>query len=99
MRHRNETTSGALHKVSMAGGLEFFIDGAGFDDLPPINSVQFLPTQNADGAIPMAGPKLNSKCDTHSPKTPKSPFSYNFILSKLSLISFFMIIIIVDDEI
>jgi len=39
MRHRNETTPGALHHVSMAGGLEFFIDGTDMDDMPILNSV------------------------------------------------------------
>ena len=61
MRHRNETTPGAMTKLSMAGKAEIFIDGAGFDDLPVINSVQLKPTQNAEGALPMAGPPLDSK--------------------------------------
>ena len=45
--------------VSMSGGLEFFIDGAGMDDEPHINSVQFVPTQT-DPAL-FNGPPLNSK--------------------------------------
>jgi len=28
-----------MTKVSMAGGLEFFIDGFGLDDMPSINQV------------------------------------------------------------
>lgn len=43
----------------MAGGLEFFVDGAGFDDLPNINSVMFEPTQTDPNLF--AGPALNSK--------------------------------------
>ena len=45
--------------VSMSGGLEFFIDGAGFDELPTINSVMFEPTQTEPNLF--AGPALNSK--------------------------------------
>ena len=43
----------------MVGGLEFFIDGAGMDDLPQINSVMFEPTQTDYNLF--AGPPLNSK--------------------------------------
>ena len=43
----------------MAGGLEFFVDGAGFDDLPNINSMMFEPTQTDPNLF--AGPALNSK--------------------------------------
>ena len=32
LRHRNETTNGPLTMVSMSGGLQFFVDGAGLDD-------------------------------------------------------------------
>ena len=39
VRHRNETTQARMTKVSMAGGLEFFVDGKGFDDMPVINQV------------------------------------------------------------
>jgi hypothetical protein len=41
IRHRNETSFSTMSKVSMAGGLEFFIDGKGFDDMPSINQVQY----------------------------------------------------------
>lgn len=58
IRHRNETDPGALTMVSMSGGLQFFIDGAGMDDLPNINSVMFEPTQEA-GSPTFAGPPLN----------------------------------------
>ena len=44
MRYRNVTDHHVLDKVSFAGGLEFFIDGAGYDDLPHLNSVIFNPT-------------------------------------------------------
>lgn len=46
--------------VSMGGGLEFFIDGAGMDDEPHINSVMFRPTQ-AEDPVDLAGPPLFSK--------------------------------------
>ena len=59
LRHRNETANGALTMVSMSGGLQFFVDGAGFDDLPNINSVMFEPTQSDPNLF--AGPALNSK--------------------------------------
>ena len=45
--------------VSMAGGLEFFIDGAGMDDQPHINAVMFRPTQS--DPIDFTGPPLESK--------------------------------------
>ena len=32
IRHRNETSNAPLTKVSMSGGLQFFIDGAGYDE-------------------------------------------------------------------
>ena len=41
LRHRNETANYDLEYVSMAGGLELFIDGAGFDELANINTVLF----------------------------------------------------------
>ena len=37
IRHRNETSFARMTKVSMAGGLEFFVDGKGLDDMPSIN--------------------------------------------------------------
>ena len=62
LRHRNETTPGQLPYVSMAGGLEFFIDGAGMDQEPHINSVLFQPTQS--DPFDFAGPALSSKLPT-----------------------------------
>ena len=59
LRHRNETTPGTLDKVSMVGGLQFFIDGKGMDDLPQINVPKFIPTQG--DLTSMSGPPLNSK--------------------------------------
>jgi len=56
LRHRNETANGPLKKVSFAGGLEFFIDGKGYDDQPHINVPKFIPTQ--DDPIDLAGPPL-----------------------------------------
>ena len=49
----------------MAGGLEFFVDGAGFDDLPNINSMMFEPTQTDPNLF--AGPALNSKYSQNFP--------------------------------
>ena len=59
LRHRNNTASTNLSRVSMAGGLELFIDGAGFDDQPHISSVMFTSTQGE--AVTLKGPALNSK--------------------------------------
>lgn len=57
LRHRNETTPGTLTKVSMGGGLEMFIDGEGFDDMPIINQVKFKTVQGEPNEL--AGPPLN----------------------------------------
>jgi len=46
--------------VSMAGGLQFFIDGAGMDDMPIMNAVMFQPTQS--DPVDLTGPDLVSKC-------------------------------------
>ena len=53
------TSNEPLTMVSMSGGLEFFIDGEGFDDQPHISSVMFEPTQTDPNLF--AGPPLNSK--------------------------------------
>jgi len=57
LRHRNETTPGTLTKVSMGGGLEMFIDGEGFDDMPALNQVKFLTVQGEPKEL--IGPPLN----------------------------------------
>jgi hypothetical protein len=57
LRHRNETTASTLTKVSMAGGLEFFVDGKGFDDMPIINQVQYDNLQGT--AVTKIGKALN----------------------------------------
>lgn len=44
IRHRNETSTADLNMVSMSGGLQFYIDGDGFDDQAHINTVMFEPT-------------------------------------------------------
>jgi len=36
-----------MNYVSMAGGLEFFVDGKGFDDSPSLNQVQFETLQGS----------------------------------------------------
>jgi hypothetical protein len=43
----------------MAGGLEFFVDGKGFDDMPIINQVQYDNLQGT--AVTKIGKALNSK--------------------------------------
>ena len=50
-----------MTKVSMAGGLEFFVDGKGLDDMPSINQVQYTTTQGAQ-PVTMIGQPLDSKC-------------------------------------
>lgn len=57
IRYRNETTQGELGRVSMCGGLEFFIDGAGFDEQAHINTVLFRSLQTDD--LQLAGPALD----------------------------------------
>ena len=42
IRFRNETVNEELKYVSMAGGLELFLDGAGFDEQAHINTVLFM---------------------------------------------------------
>ena len=59
LRHRNETTPGTLTKVSMGGGMEMFIDGEGFDDMPALNQVKFLTVQGEPKEL--IGPPLNRK--------------------------------------
>ena len=65
LRHRNMTGNYNLNMVSFAGGLEFFIDGAGFDDEPHLNSVMF--TNEQDTPQLFGGPALESKCSFCSP--------------------------------
>ena len=50
-----------MTKVSMAGGLEFFVDGKGLDDMPSINQVQYTTLQGAQ-PVTMIGKPLDSKC-------------------------------------
>ena len=59
LRYRNETENGAMKYASMAGGMEIFIDGAGFDEQAHINSVLFSSLQIADQLL--GGPPLDSK--------------------------------------
>jgi len=78
LRHRNETTPGALTKVSMGGGLEMFIDGAGFDDMPKLNQVKFKTVQGE--AKELVGPALNRKCQRldHHTASPWLSFSSKY---------------------
>ena len=41
LRYRNETENGIMQYASMAGGMELFIDRAGFDFLANPNTVLF----------------------------------------------------------
>ena len=41
----------------MAGGLEFFVDGKGFDDMPLINQVQMIALQG--DPVTLIGKPLN----------------------------------------
>ena len=59
VRFRNETTNSDLDYVSMAGGLELFIDGAGFDELANINTVLFESLD--EECLTLAGTPLDSK--------------------------------------
>lgn len=62
LRYRNETENGAMQYASMAGGMEIFIDGAGFDEQAHINSVLFQSLQVSDELL--GGPALDSKIPT-----------------------------------
>ena len=67
VRHRNETANSDLDYVSMAGGLELFIDGAGFDEMANINTVLF--ESKDEECLSLAGPSLDSKyhqCHQHA---------------------------------
>ena len=48
-----------MTRVSMAGGLQFFVDGKGFDDQPEINQVQFITLQGTETTL--IGKPINSK--------------------------------------
>lgn len=48
-----------LRYASMAGGMEFFIEGAGFDDQAHINTILFESLQTDD--LRLAGPTADSK--------------------------------------
>ena len=59
VRYRNETQHDALSYVSMAGGMEIFIDGSGMDEMPALNTVMFAPDSNPSQMLP--GPAQDSK--------------------------------------
>jgi len=46
VRYRNETLNGRLDFASMAGGMQIFIDGAGFDDMVEMNTIFFDSVQD-----------------------------------------------------
>ena len=66
LRHRNETENGAMQYASMAGGMEIFIDGAGFDEQAHINTVMFESKDIED--LILAGPSLDSRFTYHAHK-------------------------------
>ena len=59
IRYRNETENGIMQYASMAGGMEIFIDGAGFDFLANLNTVLF--TSDTTECLTMAGTALDRK--------------------------------------
>jgi hypothetical protein len=46
VRYRNETTNGRLDFASMAGGMQIFIDGSGFDEMVEMNGIYFDSVQD-----------------------------------------------------
>ena len=59
VRYRNETLNGALDFASMAGGMQIFIDGAGFDDMVEMNTIFFDSVQ--DETLRLIGPPYSRK--------------------------------------
>lgn len=59
LRYRNETSNGIMSYASMAGGMELFIDGAGFDFLANINTVLF--ESDDTECLVMSGTPLDCK--------------------------------------
>ena len=59
LRYRNETENGLMQYASMAGGMEIFIDGAGFDFLANLNTVLF--TSDTTECQTLAGTPLDRK--------------------------------------
>ena len=59
VRHRDKNTYG-LTSVSMAGGLQFGIDGVGFNSTTTNNTVVFK-SVNTEG-FEIVGPTLSGKC-------------------------------------
>ena len=66
LRYRNETVPHELKYCSMAGGMEIFIDGAGFDEMAPLNRVLFDSTQQENQRL--TGIPLESKLKAISNK-------------------------------
>ena len=64
IRYRNETTQGELSYASMAGGMEIFLDCAGFDEQAHINTVLFKSLQIAD--LQLAGTPLDQDDEIQS---------------------------------
>jgi hypothetical protein len=67
VRYLNETTVGPLDHVSMAGGLQLFIDGYGFDEEAHVNRVFIQSEENPDIVLP--GPPLNIDDEIQSAPT------------------------------
>ena len=59
LRYRNETENSLMQYASMAGGMEIFIDGAGFDFLANLNTVLF--TSDTTACQTLAGTPLDRK--------------------------------------
>ena len=59
LRYRNETENQNMQYASMSGGMEIFIDGAGFDFLANLNTVLF--TSETTECLTLAGTALDRK--------------------------------------
>jgi hypothetical protein len=57
LRYRNETSNQIMEYASMAGGMEIFLDGAGFDFLANLNTVLF--SSDTTACLTLAGTPLD----------------------------------------
>ena len=58
VRYRNETVHDTLSHASMAGGMEFYIDGSGMDEQAFLNTVLFQSGSSPD--VELAGPAADA---------------------------------------
>ena len=64
IRYRNETANSSLNHASMVGGMEIFIDGAGFDESANINTVLFKSLQLTD--VQLSGTPMDTDDEIQS---------------------------------